>query len=399
MKVMQEMLYQPKKKVYNGRSDPERFKLHQHGFQLISTPAMAAAKRNEGEAIYEAEITVSRLFPIAEAIVKHHCPGAIRAIAFDHILRNPQRLKEERAFSAKNKNTVIPPPPPVKAESSGLIKPMNNHRLASEPVVPSEPLSPTPLLLRHPSLKLGRRFRHCYSEEQATHEYYAVLAELGGSPSARLIHDKQMNALYHTKFLQGTLPHAHGDYTARSGRSRARQLLEPFTHDEKTLNYILSHRFAIINLWHAFKTVESQPLAMVTWPSSSPRDVSTSRITFPHRVGETYTVHSSDKQHWVYFDQVTPDEAILLKVYDSLEDDPHLARFCMHSAISPDPSLPSRPRESMEIRVLVLWAPNANSSLKEPFVPPHVRIDLDSHTKGIIEAPTKIENIPPSDHW
>ena len=52
----------------------------------------------------------------------------------------------------------------------------------------------------------------------------------------------------HTRFLQGTLPTAHGDYTARSGITRARQLLAPFV-EEKDIDEVLKSRFAILNFW------------------------------------------------------------------------------------------------------------------------------------------------------
>jgi len=56
----------------------------------------------------------------------------------------------------------------------------------------------------------------------------------------------------------------------------------------------------------------------------------------------------------------------------------------------------------MEIRVLVLWAPEARDDpgfLRTPFVPPHVATALATHTTGVIEAPTKVDHLPPGDEW
>jgi len=257
----------------------------------------------------------------------------------------------------------------------------------------------------------------CRSDEQRTHELLACVEETpdddddvqeggaaaGGSSTLR------------TRFLQAPLAMAHGDYTARSGRSRAEQLLRPFVRDPEVLATVLEERrFAIVNLWHPFKTVQADPLAMCTWGTTSPADVVTTRITFPTRVGETYKVIPNDRQKWVYFSRVTPEEAILLKVFDSKEDR-GTARFTLHSAFALPPADPDPPaRESMEVRILVLYAPEAAAAaskkggqgcgdddafLARPFVPPHVQTTLASHTAGLIEQPLSTEDVPPNGTW
>ena len=247
-----------------------------------------------------------------------------------------------------------------------------------------------------------------WSNEQACHEILACFEETpeenGDDHAAQMT--TTTNAPLRTRFLQGPLPHAHGDYTERSGRTRAAQLLRPFIRSEQLLDDVLTkHRFAIINLWHPFKTVESDPLAMCTWSSCSPWDVVTTRITFPTRIGETYKVVPKPSQKWVYFSKINPDEAILLKVFDSKTD---VARFTLHSAFTLPPADPVPPsRESMEIRLLVLYAPEAkhrsgaceDQLLSKPFVPPHMQQNLASHTKGVIEQPLAVEDVPPSGKW
>ncbi|WP_395614097.1 CmcJ/NvfI family oxidoreductase, partial [Allosphingosinicella sp.] len=58
-------------------------------------------------------------------------------------------------------------------------------------------------------------------------------------------------------------------------------------------------------------------------------------------------------QRWYYFPQLAPDEAILIKGYDSAED---VARFTAHSAFE-DPQSPANApeRESIEVRALVIY--------------------------------------------
>jgi hypothetical protein len=60
----------------------------------------------------------------------------------------------------------------------------------------------------------------------------------------------------------------------------------------------------------------------------------------------------SPDHRWFYFPEMTPDEAILLKCYDSATDG--RTRFGPHTAFV-DPTTPADapPRESIELRTLV----------------------------------------------
>ena len=82
-------------RIYDARSDPGRFTVHESSFQLILAPE--AAVMCEELDLYDADVCVDQFFPLVEDIVLRHCPGATRAIAFDHILRNPKRLASEAA--------------------------------------------------------------------------------------------------------------------------------------------------------------------------------------------------------------------------------------------------------------------------------------------------------------
>ena len=117
-----------------------------------------------------------------------------------------------------------------------------------------------------------------------------------------------------------------------------------------------------------------------------------------------YQVCSDPAQHWVYFSAVTPQEAILLKTFDS-QDDGRTARFSLHSAfelpeqqrLRDDGREPLRPRASMEVRVLVLWG--ADDTFARNFVPPHMRVADDEFTTGTIEKPLKVETLDASEAW
>mmetsp|Transcript_99715 Transcript_99715/g.157834 ORF Transcript_99715/g.157834 Transcript_99715/m.157834 type:complete len:370 (+) Transcript_99715:70-1179(+) len=266
--------------VYDGRADSQRFKLEQHGFQLVSTHGLGIDETS-GSLVdfFDADEFVQKVFPQVEREVLQLISGATRVIAFDHIVRDPSRVAEELS----NTDSQVP----------------------------------------------------------------------------------------RTRFLQGTLGNAHGDYTARSGRSRAEQLLAPF-EDASTIQKALSDRFAMINVWVPLETVRTSPLALCTWSSVSPKDVLTNRLHFKHRIGETYKVKFSPNQRWVFFSEASPTEAIVFKTYDSSSE---ASRFCLHSAFRlPEEEmgqtcLPTR--RSVEVRLLVLWGEDLEQ-LACNFVPPHM---------------------------
>ena len=81
-----------------------------------------------------------------------------------------------------------------------------------------------------------------------------------------------------------------------------------------------------------------------------------SDLVYPDRVGETYAFTYNPNHRWYYFPHLEPNEAVLLKCYDSEEDG--RARFTAHTAFN-DPTSPpdAAPRESIEVRALVFFAP------------------------------------------
>jgi len=216
---------------------------------------------------------------------------------------------------------------------------------------------------------------------------------------------RRVGAVEEGSSVQGRLAQVHGDYTARSGLSRARQLLGPYV-EEGLLERVLQGRVAIFNVWHPMKTVQADPLAMCTWASISPRDVLTTRLHMPSRVGETYRVKPSEDHRWVYFSEVTGEEAVLLKTFDS-QDDGSVARFCLHSAFSlPEqerraaegrPPLPQR--ESLEVRVLVLWDEEAGPGFAGSFVPPHMVPGSLDNPDELTSGDVRIEVLDLAGEW
>jgi hypothetical protein len=151
--------------------------------------------------------------------------------------------------------------------------------------------------------------------------------------------------------LRGPVERAHNDFTVRSGRDRARRELEARGLDADLL---LRRRFSLVNLWRPIgHPVEKWPLALGDARSIRLDDLITSDLVYRDRVGEIYALRYNPDQHWFYFPYLRPEEALLIKVYDSAENGP--ARFSAHSAFADPTSRADAPeRESIEVRMLVI---------------------------------------------
>jgi hypothetical protein len=142
----------------------------------------------------------------------------------------------------------------------------------------------------------------------------------------------------------------HVDHTVRSGPQRVRD----FFGDEA--ERLLRGRVQVINLWRPIRgPLRDAPLAVCDAGSVAPGDLVPSDLVYRDRVGETYGVTYNPAHRWFYVPRMRPDEALLLKCYDSETDG--RARFAPHTAFD-DPTAPADvlPRESIEIRTLVFHA-------------------------------------------
>ena len=150
--------------------------------------------------------------------------------------------------------------------------------------------------------------------------------------------------------IRGPVPRTHNDFTARSGPERARAELAARALDPA----LLDGRCAIVNLWRPLgRRVEKWPLALADASTIAPSDWTECDLVYRDRVGETYALKFNPAQAWYYFPRLAPDEAILIKGYDS---DERVARFTAHSAFDDPTTRPDAPeRESIEVRTLVIY--------------------------------------------
>lgn len=176
----------------------------------------------------------------------------------------------------------------------------------------------------------------------------------------------------------------HADYTRVSAPRRLQQLgqstpklndVRPSitnTSSSSVLDPVIVHealagkrRFSFINVWRniAGEPVQQMPLACIDATTMSTADLRTFQIHYADRIGENYFSCPSPKHEWCYFPFIKRDEALLLKQWDSHGDmakgkevDSVLSTMTVHSAFM-DPTSPPNapPRESMEVRCVVIW--------------------------------------------
>jgi hypothetical protein len=187
--------------------------------------------------------------------------------------------------------------------------------------------------------------------------------------------------------VQGPARVVHGDYTLTSAPQRLRDLTNPpglndtlravldegeAPLDAERVEKVLANgRFAIINLWRniADEPVQNHPLALCDASSVRPEDLVVFEIHYHDRIGENYFAKHGDGHEWYFYPELTRDEALLIKQWDSAGalartngakpdmDSPDApCTFSFHSSFE-DPSTPSDAPErwSIEVRCVALY--------------------------------------------
>jgi hypothetical protein len=151
--------------------------------------------------------------------------------------------------------------------------------------------------------------------------------------------------------LRGPASRVHVDYTAKSGPQRVKDLLG---ETEAARLAAGGARIIQINVWRPIRgPVQRSPLALADASTVRAEDLIATDQVFPDRVGEIYHLAHNPAQRWYYAPRMTPDEVLLIKGWDSLDDG--RARFTPHGAFElPDTPADAPPRESIEVRTLVV---------------------------------------------
>jgi len=179
----------------------------------------------------------------------------------------------------------------------------------------------------------------------------------------------------------------HGDYTLTSAPDRLKQLAQPpgindtlrevlrsrslLSEDDVARALAPGGRFAIINVWRNIRPepVATHPMALCDAQTVAPDDLVVFEIHYEDRIGENYFAKASDAHRMYYFPQMTRDEALLIKQWDSAgpmarsggkagdgsePDSP--CTFSFHTAFYPEETPDNAPdRWSIEVRSIVLY--------------------------------------------
>ena len=109
-----------------------------------------------------------------------------------------------------------------------------------------------------------------------------------------------------------------------------------------------------MNVWRPITgPVRRAPLALADATTVSPDDLLATDQVFPGRVGEIYQVAHNPAQRWYWAPEMTRNEVLLIKGWDSLNDG--RSKFTPHGAFTlPDQDPNAAPRESIEVRTFVV---------------------------------------------
>ena len=100
------------------------------------------------------------------------------------------------------------------------------------------------------------------------------------------------------------------------------------------------------------------PLALCDAQSLSEENLVASDLKYPDRTGETYSITYNPNHCYYYFPRMQAGEAVLIRCFDSAPEG--AARFSAHTGFDDPTSAPAAPpRESLEVRTLVFFSPEA----------------------------------------
>lgn len=178
----------------------------------------------------------------------------------------------------------------------------------------------------------------------------------------------------------------HVDQTPKAAEVRVRR------HAGEEADELLKKRYQLINVWRPLGHPASDaPLAVIDWRSAKRSDLVPVDLLYPDRPaeqaqddddrgkevrpseetlrstegytvkGETYNVHPNPEHRFYYVKDMTPDEVMFIKCFDSdsqglSSDNKSVAGFTPHTAFT-DPKTPkdALPRQSIEVRCLVFY--------------------------------------------
>jgi hypothetical protein len=147
-----------------------------------------------------------------------------------------------------------------------------------------------------------------------------------------------------------TVKGVHNDYTEASAPRRLREIVGDAEAERR-----FDKRWAIIQVWRPIRgTVMIDPLGICDGRSIPQQGFIRVERRYKDRTGEVYHIAHNPMHAWFWFPQMTRNEALVFKVFDSDAAKP--SRFTAHSAFD-DPATPAGapPRESIETRTFAFF--------------------------------------------
>jgi hypothetical protein len=114
-------------------------------------------------------------------------------------------------------------------------------------------------------------------------------------------------------------------------------------------------RITQINVWRPISAiVQRSPLALADARSVAADELVATDQRFPDRTGEIYQLAHGPSQQWYWAPEMTRDEVLLIKGWDSIDDG--RAKFTPHGAFKHPEQDPNSPaRESIEARCYLIY--------------------------------------------
>ena len=150
--------------------------------------------------------------------------------------------------------------------------------------------------------------------------------------------------------IRPTVKSVHNDYTEASAPRRLREIVGDAEAERR-----MRKRWAIVQVWRPIRgKVLIDPLAICDGRSIPRQGFILVERRYQYRTGEVYHIAHHPAHEWYYFPEMTRDEALVFKVFDSDVAKP--SRFTAHSAFD-DPATPpgAPPRESIETRTFAFF--------------------------------------------
>ena len=141
----------------------------------------------------------------------------------------------------------------------------------------------------------------------------------------------------------------HNDYTENSAPKRLRDVLGAEEAEKR-----MQKRFAIIQVWRPIRgNVYADPLAISDGRSIPREGFILQQRRYRDRTAETYHISYNPAHEWFYFPEMTRDEAMVFKVFDS---NTNVTEFTAHTAFEdPNTAANAPARESIETRTFAFW--------------------------------------------